>query len=154
MKYIMCVLVLVMLVSTVYAETAEDSIIIGKLGIYQPISLVVDSDPSNERYFYDLTNLQNVGRIEGTSWGNVTDKGRIILVGHTPGVFEKINQLEVSDQIILYMNGKRHEFFVFDMYTVHKSNDSVISTPAYQFEVVLITCVEGYPDKRLIIKAK
>lgn len=113
-----------------------------------------DSHVSAQTSFYDLTMLGNgIGRLQYTSWGNVIDPGRTILVGHTPGAFEDIHNLDIGDQIILNMRGVEHIFNVFDTYVVDEDNDSIF-LPAHQFEVVLITCIPENESKRLIIKAK
>lgn len=151
-KIILLTLFIILQSSFVQAESPNDYILIGKIGLYSPIVFVPDSDSSSTTYFYDLTSLTTVGRLQNTAWGTI-EGGRTVLVGHTPGIFEHLKELEIDDQIIITMNGEEYEMFVFDKYLVSKDNDNVLSTVSYQYELVLITCTED-DDKRLIIKAK
>lgn len=155
MKYILLTLfVLIFFISPVYADAPPGYIIIEEIGLFKSIHHIPDSDPNVGTYFYDLTNLHyGIGHLENTTWGEPSG-GRTILVGHTPGGFSGLVDIGIGDRITLSMDGQYYDFYVFDKYRVTKNNDSVLSTPAYQYELVLITCVEEDENLRLIIKAK
>lgn len=137
---------------SVDATSPDGYLLISKIGLYEYIYHIPDSDLSPNSYYYDLSQLSVVGHLQNTSWDDLSG-GRLVLVGHTPGVFSSIGFLESGDEIVLLIGTAPHYFTVFDKYIVKRYNDNILSTSAYQFEVVLVTCTEN-SDERLIIKAR
>lgn len=133
-------------------------LIIPAIDFAKPVGFVpiVDRDPSTNIGHYDTSDLNyGVGRLEGMAWGS--DYGRIMIAGHTPGAFDRIDQLEVGDVIYLLPEyGEMQVFVITSTYSTVPSDDSILKDPVSAgegLELVLITCADN-ETKRLIIRAR
>ena len=120
------------------------TLIIPGINLYEPIH----SLPLENRT-YDTSELYyGVNFLEGTSW-NDPGWGRTVLIGHTPGAFENLTQLEIGDRLILLTNTYTLEYYVGDIHVVDVSDEHWLM-PTDTPTLTLITC---YGNKRLVINA-
>lgn len=151
-RLIFSLLLLLFSFSPLQAEGPDGYLVIPALSLYKSVGFIPDSDLAPGSHHYDLTDLNyGVARLEHTMWNN-TVGGRTVLVGHTPGGFSSIHDIQLYDHIILIMDDTTYTFQVFDKYIVHWTDDSILNTPSEEFELVLLTCVDE--EMRLIVKAK
>ncbi len=124
--------------------TLIGTLIIPDAGVYEPIHFL----PIENRT-YDTSEL-NYGAVflEGTSWNDL-DWGRTVIIGHTPGAFENLTQLELGDRIILLTDLYELEYYVGDIHVVEVTDTSWLM-PTGVPTLTLITC---YGDQRLVINA-
>lgn len=124
--------------------TLVGTLIISDINLYEPIhSLPI------ENRTYDTSEL-NYGAnfLEGTSWNDL-EWGRTVIIGHTPGAFENLIQLEVGDRIILLTDLYSLEYYVGDIRVVAVEDTSWLM-PTSVPTLTLITC---YGNQRLVINA-
>lgn len=99
---------------------------------------------------YDLTTLENdIGWLQYSAWLE-HDFGRIDLVGHTPGGFERVHELAVGDLIIV-ADRERVEWYRVEISVVVEVSDVSWLSQDGPERVVLITC-EG--DQRRVVQAR
>lgn len=82
--------------------------------------------------------------------------GNVCLAAHNAGFsnnyFEKLNLLEIDDEIIYSYNEKTKKYRVSAKGVVSQYDISIIEDNGFD-EITLITCVAGSPDLRLYVKA-
>lgn len=124
--------------------TLLGTLIIPDINLYEPIhSLPV------ENRTYDTSDLDyGAAFLEGTSWNDL-NWGRTVIIGHTPGAFENLTQLEIGDRIILLTDTYTLEYYVGDIHIVDVTDTSWLM-PTDVPTLTLITC---YGEQRLIINA-
>lgn len=122
--------------------TLIGTLIIPDINVYEPVHSL-----SLENRTYDTSEL-NYGAmfLEGTSW-NDPDWGRTVIIGHTPGAFENLTQLEIGDRIILLTDLYTWEYIVNDIQIVAVTDTSWLM-PTDVPTLTLITC---YGEQRLVI---
>lgn len=91
------------------------------------------------------------GWLEGTAW--IYDaRWRVVLGAHTPGDFERLDELEPGDRIVIVGQRGRVLYEVTDMQWAWASDTSWLM-PTRAHTLTLITCT-GVEDVRLIINAR
>lgn len=97
---------------------------------------------------WDMTNAENnAGHLEGTA--NIGE-GNTTIAGHTPGVFERLRDIQIGDIIIIETNGQSYSYIVTEI-GITTPNDLTPIYPSQNNEITLITC-EG--NLRRWIKAE
>jgi LPXTG-site transpeptidase (sortase) family protein len=145
MKKLLIVILIFSFITPVHAGEPEGTLIIPSLSLYKPIQFIPLIDKQ-----YDLTELgYGAARLDGTVWDDVS-WGRTVLVGHTPGGFEDINQLKMNDKIIILTKTAAFSYIVFDNFLT-TVDDVQWLMPTTEHELLLITC-EG--ELRRIIRAR
>lgn len=110
----------------------------------------VQEIPAQADGSYDLTTLgDGIGWLQYSAWLE-HDFGRIDLVGHTPGGFERVHELAVGDLIIVADRG-RVEWYRVELSVVVEVSDVSWLLQDGPERVVLITC-EG--DQRRVVQAR
>lgn len=116
------------------------------------------SEPIENAYLvggnYNLTALeQGVAWLEGTAWVTF-DWARIVLVGHSPGGFERIGEL--TEGALIYVadwpNGATVEGYRVTLRTTAHISDISWLMPTTDETLTLITCAGG--ETRLIVHAE
>jgi LPXTG-site transpeptidase (sortase) family protein len=87
--------------------------------------------------------------LEGTAWLDY-DWARIVLVGHTPGVFNRVHELQLGDLIILSDIGGV-EWYAVELTQLATVDDVHWLMPTDTETLTLITC-EG--TMRRVVQAK
>lgn len=105
---------------------------------------------------YNLEALESgVAWLEGTAWVTF-DWARIVLAGHTPGGFERIDELEEGDLIYVldYPHSATVETYQVVLTTTAPISDVSWLMPTATETLTLLTCLEAGGDTRLIIHAE
>lgn len=125
---------------------AKGLLMIPSIQVFAPVIEIPAQADGN----YDLSGLgDGVGWLQYAAWIE-HDFGRIDLVGHTPGAFERVHELQAGDLIILSDPG-RAEWYRVTLSTLVEANDVSWLLQEGPERVVLITC-EG--DRRRIVQAE
>lgn len=112
------------------------------------IACVVDAPIVNRAH---VIPDRDVGHLAGTAWLD-DDWARIVLAGHTPGVFERLDELRRGDVIWLFDQG-RAERYVVVLMTLTDISDWDWLAPTDDETLTLITCTED-ETRRLIVHAE
>jgi len=105
---------------------------------------------------YNLEALENgVAWLEGTAWVTF-DWARIVLAGHTPGGFERIDELAEGDLIYVtdYPHSATVETYEVVLTTTAHVSDISWLMPTPDETLTLLTCLEAGGDTRLIVHAE
>ncbi|MBZ0316346.1 MAG: sortase [Anaerolineae bacterium] len=121
------------------AEGERRWIHIPALGISQAVVTV-----PYDGYQWDTSRLgDGIGHLEYLDW---LDGGNTVLVGHNPGVFDSLDQLQVGDVLYLYDAADVYKFAVKEMFKVKETALWVYYSTQSQ-RLTLFTCW-GQPDER------
>lgn len=124
--------------------------------------VIPNVDPSNERDYMNAL-AQGVAHAKGTVFPG--QKGNIYLFSHSTdapwnvvrynAIFYLLGKLEVGDRIIMFYQGRRFDYIVFDK-TIASPQDTHFLTDTYNESVLTLqTCdPPGTTLNRLIIRAK
>ncbi len=124
--------------------------------------VVANVDPSSEREYYQALTL-GVAHAKGTSLPG--EKGNIYLFSHSTdapwnivrfnAIFYLLREVETGDRVIIFYQGKRFDYLVFDK-VIARPNDVSFLTNRYDGEVLTLqTCdPPGTLFNRLIVRAK
>ncbi len=95
-------------------------------------------------YQWDTSRLgDGIGHLEYLDW---LGGGNTVLVGHNPGAFSSLDQLQIGDVIYLYDAADVYKFAVTEMFTVTEAALWVYYSTQSQ-RLTLFTCW-GQPDER------
>lgn len=114
---------------------------------------------------WDMSSVKStVGHLQGTSW--LDNPGNIVLAGHSelarrkPGIFARLDRVQVGDSIFL-TNANDQWHYVVSETRVVNSDDLSVLVPTSGDQLTLITCYiasynrkTGDYDKRLIVIAQ
>lgn len=109
--------------------------------------------------FTDYANLGGgVAYIQELTW-NRTDAGRTVIIGHNPGAFNNLQNVQVGADIYLLMDGivEPLHFVVYQVGLIDIEDTWVFNSPPPEYELVLMTCYWDYTQnksRRLIVRAK
>lgn len=124
--------------------------------------VVANVDPGNERDYMNALS-QGVAHAKGTVFPG--QKGNIYLFSHSTdapwnvvrynAIFYLLGKLEVGDRVIMFYQGRRFDYFVYDK-TIANPTDTHFLTDTYNDSVLTLqTCdPPGTTLNRLIIRAK
>ncbi len=131
---------------------------IEKIGVLAPIIKDVDG---SKKSAYNKALLQGVAHYKGTALpgGN----SNIFIFGHSScllgkgdycKIFEKLNDLQKGDKVIVYLKNQEYTYEVSSKKVV-KNTDTSVLNPTKQEQLTLMTCWPiGSNLKRLIVVAK
>jgi len=136
------------------------SIIVEKIGADAPIIPNVDAGNPD---VYNAALKRGVAHALGTSFPG--EKGVTYLFAHSTdtifnvprynAVFYLLGQLQPSDRIVVFFNGRRHDYFVSRTEITDASDVSYLTMKTDQQVLVLQTCYPpGTSWKRLLVVAK
>lgn len=124
--------------------------------------VIANVDPGNEREYIQALS-QGVAHAKGTAYPG--EKGNIYLFSHSAdapwnivrynAIFYLLGKLEPGDRVILFYQGRRYDYVVFDKQVV-AANDTSYLTRGYDDSVLTLqTCdPPGTLVNRLIVRAK
>lgn len=124
--------------------------------------VVANVDPGNEREYIQALS-QGVAHAKGTVFPG--EKGNVYLFSHSAdapwnivrfnAIFYLLGKLEPGDRVILFYQGRRYDYVVFDKQVV-AANDTSYLTRGYDDSVLTLqTCdPPGTLVNRLIVRAK
>lgn len=120
-------------------------VIIPAIGLYYPVYSV----PIVDHAYSEAALAHRVGWLEGTSW--IHDGwGRVVLAGHSYGVFTGLTQISQGDRVIVGDSGGAVEYFITTWQIVSVYDTSWLYATEKN-TLLLITC-EG--DQRRVIQAE
>lgn len=85
--------------------------------------------------------------LSDTAW--IATSGRVVLAGHTPGVFEHLERLVIGDQIVIYDSRDVASYIVTGIFRAKPSEYQWLRESS-EDKLLVITC-DG--DQRLLIEA-
>ena len=106
---------------------------------------------------YDIDNYMNdvkynIQIIKESNMPDI-DKGVLILAGHNGNskisYFNKIDKLDVNDEIIIYYNGIKYKYIVDNSYIIKKDGNVEIKRDKDKTTLVLTTCISN-TNKQLV----
>ncbi|MDZ4246187.1 MAG: sortase, partial [Dehalococcoidia bacterium] len=124
--------------------------------------VIADVDPASEREYIQALS-QGVAHAKGTVYPG--EKGNIYLFSHSAdapwnivrynAVFYLLSKLEPGDRVILFYQGRRYDYIVFDK-TIAAPSDTSYLTRTYDESILTLqTCdPPGTLVNRLIVRAK
>lgn len=130
-------------------------LIIPSIFFNMPVGSISVNSPS----FVEYANLGNgIAYVEEVTW-NRTDAGRTIILGHNPGAFSNLENVQVGDDIYLLMDGIEEtlHFVVYQVGLIDVEDDWIFNSPTNNYELVLMTCYWDYTQnksRRLIVRAR
>ncbi|MCL4367541.1 sortase [Patescibacteria group bacterium] len=140
--------------------STDFGIVIEKIGANAKV--IPNVDPANEKD-YTAALAQGVAHAKGTAFPG--QDGNIYLFSHSTdapwnvvrynAIFFLLNKLDIGDRIIMFYQGKRYDYIVFDK-TIAKPSDTHFLTDQYNKSVLTLqTCdPPGTLVNRLIVRAK
>lgn len=150
MKKILFFLSVFLLFSTdSYAELGSPVgyIEIPSISLFRPIYFI----PLENRN-YDLTELGfalgTVGHLDQTTWIH-EDWGRVVLVGHTPGAFSDLPEVNIGDMILVWDTEGAVQYIVTAQHLVDVTETKWLGPTNYP-SLLLMTC---YGDQRWLVEA-
>lgn len=150
MKKYLLLFVFLFLFSPVQAEEPMGWIEIPSISLYRPIYNIelVDRNYNLDDLGYGLG---KVGYLNQNEWGHwIHDElGKVILVGHTPGAFENLTQVQIGDSIIVGDDNGVVEYVVLAIHIVEVTETDWLGTSDSKV-LLLQTC---YGTQRLLIEA-
>lgn len=93
---------------------------------------------------------RDAGHAEGTAWLQ-HDRYNVVLIGHNPGVFSRLGELEAGDMLYIFDVATTAEYEVIDVYVTDASNTAPLDQTT-EPTATLVTCTPD--DQRLIIRAQ
>lgn len=143
-----------------YPADPAFSVVIPKIGANERI--IANVDPDNETEYLKILQ-QNIAHAKGTAFPGVN--GTTYLFAHSAdnfwnagrynAVFYLLNKMEVGDDVVIFLNGKRFNYSVSETKIIDPSDTHFIASNLGQGErVILQTCwPPGTAWKRLLIFA-
>lgn len=140
--------------------STDFGIVVEKIGANAKV--VPNVDPGDEKS-YTKALAQGVAHAKGTSYPG--QRGNIYLFSHSVdapwnivrynAVFYLLNKMEVGDRVIMFYQGRRYDYLVFDK-AIAKPDDTHFLTDSYDQSVLTLqTCdPPGTLFNRLIVRAK
>ncbi|MBI4037008.1 sortase [Candidatus Daviesbacteria bacterium] len=140
--------------------STDFGIVIEKIGANAKV--IADVDPSSEAA-YTQALAKGVAHAKGTVYPG--QKGNMYLFSHSTdapwnivrynAIFYLLRELEVGDRVIMFYQGRRYDYIVFDK-TITKPDDTKYLTDSYNEPVLTLqTCdPPGTLLNRLIVRAK
>ena len=93
---------------------------------------------------WDVSQLgDNAGHLQGTSW--LTEGGNVVLSGHVersdgqPGIFARLDELNVGDLVVVTANGNEWRYSIVNIHNT-TPDDLTPLYPAESDRLTLITC--------------
>lgn len=143
-----------------YPADPAFSVVIPKIGANERI--IANVDPDNESEYLKILQ-QNIAHAKGTAFPGVNGTTYLFAhstdnfwnVGRYNAVFYLLNKMEIGDDVVLFLNGKRYNYTVSDTKIIDPSDTHFIASNLGQGErVILQTCwPPGTAWKRLLIFA-
>lgn len=143
-----------------YPQDPAFSVIIPKIGANERI--VANVDPDNEEEYLKVL-LDNIAHAKGTAFPGINGTTYLFAhstdnfwdVGRYNAVFYLLNKMEIGDDVVLFFNGKRHNYVVSETKIVDPKNVHLVNANLGGGErVVLQTCwPPGTAWKRLLVFA-
>lgn len=143
-KLLLLFIFLFTLVTPAHAEEAKGVIIIPSIDLNEPITTIKLVDNQ-----FDTSNMEFAGWVEGTSWVN-TEWGRTVIIGHTPGAFMNVHNIQKGDSITVLSEDTPYYYEVFEIIPPTNIWDVHWIMPTDVPTLTIITC-EG--DLRRIVNA-
>ncbi len=140
--------------------STDFGIVIEKIGANAEV--IADVDPSNEKTYMNALS-EGIAHAKGTA--KPGEAGNIYLFSHSVNapwevvrynaVFYLLGKLDVGDRVILFYQGKRYDYIIFDK-TVASANDTNFLIQNYDTSVLTLqTCdPPGTTINRLVVRAK
>ncbi len=145
---------------TIVPVSTDFGIVIEKINANARV--IANVDPSNEAEYTQALG-QGVAHAKGTVFPG--QKGNIYLFSHSTdapwnivrfnAIFYLLRELDPGDRIIMFYQGRRYDYIVFDK-TIVKPEDTEFLTNSYDESVLTLqTCdPPGTLSNRLIVRAK
>lgn len=144
-KLILFLIVFLSFVVPVQAEEAKGIIIIPSIDLNEPITTIHMVDNQ-----WDTSNMDFAGWLEGTQWVN-TEWGRTVVIGHTPGAFMNVHNIEIGDSITILSEDTPYYYEVYEIIPPTNVWDVHWIMPTDIPTLTIITC-EG--ELRRVINAE
>lgn len=124
--------------------------------------IIPNVDASNEKEYLEALS-KGIAHAKGTHFPG--DKGNIYLFSHSTdapwnfvrynAIFYLLNKLETGDRVILFYQGRRYDYIVFDKVVVSPTETSYLTNHYDEEILTLQTCdPPGTTFKRLVVRAK
>jgi LPXTG-site transpeptidase (sortase) family protein len=153
MRYAAVTLLLTATLIPVPTVTAQEQaigvLIIPRVDITTPITVapLVTIDGLRQ----NAVPAHNAGWLDGSTW-IYEDWGRVVLAGHTPGIFARLNELQLGDLIVVVGLEGAVRYSVVNIETDSRWNGA-LRPPTTPPTLQLITCLFDGSEDRLIIEA-
>lgn len=145
---------------TIVPVSTEFGIVIEKINANAKV--IADVDPGNEKVYMDALS-KGVAHAKGTAFPG--QKGNIYLFSHSTdapwnvvrfnAVFFLLNKLETGDRVIMFYQGRRFDYMVFDKIITGSSDIKYLTNKYDESILTLQTCdPPGTVFNRLIVRAK
>lgn len=146
--------------SVIVPVSTDFGIVIEKIGANARV--IANVDPSNERD-YTSALAQGVAHSKGTVYPG--QKGNIYLFSHSTdapwnivrynAIFYLLGKLEAGDRVVMFYQGRRFDYIVFDKQIVDPGNTEYLTNVYDESVLTLQTCdPPGTLLHRLIVRAK